>query len=286
MVIDSHLHVWDRSRSRYAWLDGADPRLTSSLHLADVRPELAAAAVTGVVLVQADDTVEETEYLLEVAAAEPEVLGVVGYVPLHEPETVAELLPRWQQEPRLVGLRNLTHDRPDPDWILRPDVTRGVELVAAAGLPLDYVAVLPQHLADAAVLARRHPGLTVVLDHLGKPPLGAAAERRQEWERLLRAVAAEPGVVAKVSGLYGADDPDAWTPADLAWAVEVALDAFGPERLMYGGDWPVSLLAGGYTRVWQGLSAALQRCSEQERRQVLQGTATTVYRLPAAGGTR
>ncbi|WP_114558804.1 amidohydrolase family protein [Desertihabitans aurantiacus] len=279
MVIDSHLHVWDRSRSPYSWLDGADPRLTGSVGLDDIRPGLTAAGVDGVVLVQADDTVAETGYLLEVAAAEPAVLGVVGYVPLHRPEEVAELLPRWQREPSLVGVRNLTHDRPDPDWVLRPDVQRGIALVAGAGLPLDHVAVLPRHLEHTTTLARRFPGLRIVLDHLGKPPLGADVDRRREWERLLRAAASEPGVVAKVSGLYGSTDPTAWTPDELAWAVEVALEALGADRLMYGGDWPVSLLAGGYARVWEGLLAALERCSSTERAQVLHGTASTVYRL-------
>ena len=200
--------------------------------------------MVGTVLVQAADRDEDTEAMLAEAAVNPPVLGVVGYVPLEQPERAAARLSELQQSDAFVGVRNLIHDQPDPDWLLRPDVAEGLALLERGGIPFDLVAVLPRHLEHVGYLSERFPALTVVIDHLAKPPIGT--DRRQPWRDLMAPGRRNPRVVAKLSGLYrhgpgpaaGVDDVRPW--------ISDAIELFGPERLLVGSDWPVAEVEGGY----------------------------------------
>lgn len=278
MVIDAHLHVWDLQRARYAWLGPHLAPIDRSIGFGEIAPTLDALGIEGVVLVQAADEPGDTAAMLELAEREPRVLGVVGWVALESPTEAAPMLDDLLASPHVVGIRNLVHDREDPDWALRPGFDRGLGLLEERGVPFDFVTRDAAALPRLLEVARRHPRLPLVLDHLGKPGFRRSSELRRAWEGWIAAAGAVPTIAAKVSGLYG-EDPARWSVADVRGAVEVAVRAFGPGRLLYGGDWPMSVTAGGYERVHQAVIAALEPLSAEARAQVLGGTAARVYGL-------
>ncbi|KQO95701.1 amidohydrolase family protein [Leifsonia sp. Leaf264] len=278
LIIDAHQHVWDLQRAEYAWLGPDAGILNRSIPMGEVLPSFEAAGVTGSVLVQAADNDEDTEYMLEVARRSPQVLGVVGYVPLHQPERAAERLAELQREPLFCGVRNLIHDRSDPHWLLRDDVDATLGLLEDAGVPFDVVGVLPEHLRAVIAISERHPRLRMVLDHLNKPPIGAADS--EPWRSLIARAAENPLVFGKVSGLYSAvGDPASWTVDSIRPIFDHAMGVFGPDRLLYGGDWPVSLIAGGYDRVFAGIGELLADLDVGARDSILAGTAADFYSL-------
>lgn len=276
MIIDAHQHVWDLERSPYPWL-GPNPQWNRTFTFEELRPHLATNGVGATILVQADDDDRDTELMLEVADRHSEVVGVVAYVPLDRPDEAAARLAQLRADNRVVGVRNLIHDQPDPDWILRPEVDEGLALLESADVTFDYVAVLPRHLEHMPTLTERHPRLRIVIDHLSKPPIGEVD--RQPWWDLIATAAENPLVHGKVSGLYPGAAPDTWTPQAIAPFVDRALEVFGPSRLMYGGDWPISTAAGGYDRVFAGIADALSGLSADERAEVYAGTACRFYRI-------
>jgi L-fuconolactonase len=283
-IIDAHQHVWDLDRAEYAWLGPEAGVLYRSFGMDDVAPEFEAAGVTGTVLVQSADDDDDTEHMFAIADAAPIVLGIVGYVPLHEPDRAAERLAELAQRPLFCGVRNLIHDRPDPHWLLRHDVDEGLSLLERAGVPFDVVGVLPEHLEAVLMISERHPDLDIVIDHLNKPPIGLADH--EPWASLMTRVAANPRVRGKVSGLYSAvGDPAGWTVDAIRPIFDHVLEAFGPDRLMYGGDWPVSLIAGGYSRVWSGIEQLLGGLDPADRDRILADTARTFYQLPGSETT-
>ncbi|MFF2390590.1 amidohydrolase family protein [Agromyces sp. NPDC058104] len=280
-IIDAHQHVWDLGRAEYSWLSPDDGILYRNFEMHDIAPEFASTGVTGTVLVQSADNDDDTEHMFKVAETQPIVLGIVGYIPLHEPERAAARLAELAQRPLFCGVRNLIHDRPDPRWLQRRDVDEGLGLVERAGVPFDVVGVLPEHLEAVLAISERHPDLDIVIDHLNKPPIGHADH--EPWASLMTQVAANPRVRAKVSGLYAATgDPAAWTLESIRPVFDHALEVFGPDRLMYGGDWPVSLIAGGYSRIWAGIGDLLGGLGAADRDRILAGTARSFYSLPEA----
>ncbi|MDI3420047.1 amidohydrolase family protein [Streptomyces luteolus] len=278
-VIDAHHHVWDLSVRDQDWISG--PQLAPirrNFDLDDLAPEARAAGVTATVLVQTVTVPEETPELLALAARSELVAGVVGWTDLTAPDVPDELA-RLRQLPggeRLVGIRHQVQGEPDPEWLLRADVHRGLSAVAAAGLAYDLV-VLPHQLEACARAAAAHPRLTFVLDHLGKPPI--ASGERAPWAARLRALAALPNTVAKLSGLVTEADWTRWTPDTLRPYVDTALDAFGPDRLLFGSDWPVCTLAATYGQVINITRELTAGLSDSERAGLFSGTAARVYRL-------
>jgi L-fuconolactonase len=181
----------------------------------------------------------------------------------------------------VVGVRNLIHTMPDPHWLLRPDVDEGLGLLEEAGLTFDLVAVLPEHLALVSTLTERHPDLRIVIDHLAKPPIGLT--ETEPWWSLIARAAESPNVFAKVSGLYSVvGDSGSWTADAIRPYLQRALDCFGSERLMYGGDWPISILSGGYDRVWDALRGLCDELAERDRDNILGRTAIDFYRIDSA----
>lgn len=274
-VIDSHQHIWDLDHVSYPWLTGEAGILNRTYSFDELEPELDACGITGTVLVQSADSVEETRWMQRTAERHARVLAIVGWVPLEHPDQAAELLDEYSRDPRIVGVRHLIHNESDEDWLLRPRVRVGLDLLSDRGLTLDVVAVTPRHLQLLPILSERHPELRIVIDHLGKPAI--AANGWEPWASGLRAAAANPHVHAKVSGLNTAANIDSWVIGDLAPYVGYALETFGADRLMYGGDWPVTLLAGGYRKVWEATTSLLAVLTSEEREAVLWKTAAAFY---------
>jgi L-fuconolactonase len=284
IVVDAHQHFWTYGTYQTSWMEArpyaGDPillPLRRSFQPADLRPELNAAAIKHTIAVEAADGKAENEALLANARAHDWIAGVVGWVPLHLPNEAERMLDGLADERAFVGVRHLVNVEPDPDWVVRPAVLDGLKVLAARGLAFDYVGILPRHLEHVPVLAEHIPDLRIVIDHLGKPPI---FERGFEpWGSLLARAARMPNVFAKISGL-DAGESDRWTAADIAPYVDHALELFGPDRLMFGSDWPVAILRGGYAKVWHETNAALAGLSRNERKRILGGTAVEVYRLP------
>ncbi|MGW3063032.1 amidohydrolase family protein [Streptomyces sp. NPDC001130] len=277
MTVDAHHHLWDLSVRDQDWIPEDSP-LRRDFSLADLEPEARAAGVTRTVLVQTVTVPEETPELLALADTHDLIAGVVGWTDLTRPD-IADELDRLRELPggsRLKGIRHQVQSEPDPEWLLRPDVRRGLTALADAGLVYDLV-VLPHQLPACAQAAEALPGLTFVLDHLGKPPIASGA--REPWASALRALAARPNTVAKLSGLLTEADPVSRATADLRPYAETALAAFGPGRLMFGSDWPVCTLAAAYAEVLDVTRELTAGLSAAERTAVHEGTATRVYDL-------
>lgn len=277
--IDAHHHVWDLSVRDQDWITGPElAPLRRNFGIEDVEPEARAAGVTGTVLVQTIAVAEETPEFLALAEESDLIAGVVGWTDLTRPD-VADELARLTELPGgryLKGIRHQVQAEPDPEWLLREDVRRGLAAVAAAGLAYDLV-VLPHQLSACVQAAERHPELTFVLDHLGKPPIASGA--LEPWATAVRALAALPNTTCKLSGMVTEADWKSWQPSDLAPYADTVLDAFGPSRLMFGSDWPVCVLAASYAEVAQTAGQLTEKLSEGEREEIFGSTATRVYRL-------
>ncbi|WP_088315419.1 amidohydrolase [Kineosporia sp. R_H_3] len=281
-VVDAHHHVWDLAVRDQDWIRGdAMAPIARSFGLDDLRPEAAARGVVTTVLVQTVVGPDETPELLALADGDPLVGAVTGWADLTSPALADDLAAlrdgpggRW-----LRAVRHQVQHEPDPRWLARPDVVRGLATVAAAGLAYELL-VLPHQLPAALDAVRAVPEGRFVLDHCAKPPVASGA--LEPWSRDLRALAAEPAVTCKLSGLVTEAAWATWTPADVAPFATVVLDAFGADRVMAGSDWPVCLLAASYGAVWDLARDLLAGCSPTERDAVLRATATRVYGLGGA----
>ena len=297
-MIDSHLHLWELgpelgpgpgpsaggpdggSPRPYAWLGPQHGGLFRSYGEAEARENLDAASVGGAVLVQADDTPADTESMLAVAERNSWVLGVVGWIPLDKPSEAEKELHRFVRNPAFRGVRHLVHDDPRDDFLELPTVRDSLRMVAGHGLAFDVPDAYPRHLGRTVQLARELPELTIVLDHLGKPPLPDAAAM-DLWRADFRALAELPNTVAKVSGLYLPGVP--YTAEALRPLWDEAMDAFGPGRLMFGGDWPVSTLGAPYGRTLEVLLELAGELNSTERQEFLEATAVRTYGLHERG---
>ncbi len=277
-IIDAHQHIWSLAKAEYSWMDPDDAVIHRDYTIDDAVRQLDAVGVDGTVLVQSADNPEDSRTMFAAARATERVRGVVAWVPLDDPRETERLLGEWSREPAFCGIRSLIHDRDDASWFSSPGLAPALTLLAERGITFDVVAVQPAHLRAMIEVGERHPDLRMVIDHLGHPPIKATDAG--EWSTLIAEAAANPRVHAKVSGLYPVEGAmDEWTSDDIAPFVDHALELFGAERLMYGGDWPISELAGGYTRVWEGLSALFARWDSRTRARVCAGTATEFYGL-------
>jgi L-fuconolactonase len=284
-IIDAHHHVWDLSAHDQPFLDqpGLEP-LRRNFSLADLEPEAAAQGVTSTVVVQTVTEPTETPELLTLAATSDLVAGVVGWVDLEAPD-VANAIAALRQLPgggRLVGIRHTVLTEPDPGWLARPAVLRGLAAVADVGLVYDVVAA-GQQLRAAVAAAAATPQLTFVLDHLGNPDVGSGVD--ESWASTFREFAALPNTVGKFSGFLGELPAGR---ADLADALlrphyEIAMAGFGPDRLMFGSDWPVSTMHVGYAGVCTAARALTADLSEADKSAIFSGTAQRIYGLGPDG---
>jgi L-fuconolactonase len=287
VVIDAHHHLWDLTAREHRWLMGGQSwasddelaRLRRSFTLADLAPLAAAAGVTGTVVIQTVAEPWETPDLLALAACRDPysalLAGVVGWTDLTAP-AVADAAAGLRELPGGESLRGIRHPvltEPDPGWLARPAVLRGLRALAAAGLSFDIV-TLPHQLPAAVTAAQSVPELTVVLDHLGGPPVGSGEDG--PWAAAIRRLAALPNVTCKLSGAH----TDPARASDLRPYYETVLAAFGPDRLMFGSDWPVSTLAAPYGQVCDLYRELTAQLSPAEQDAIFEGTARRVYQLP------
>lgn len=274
--LDSHLHLWALADGQYSWVQPAHGILYNTFTPEMAQPVLVAQGVSQAFLVQADDTAADTEAMLAAAAAHDWIVGVVGWLPLEEPSTAEALVERWSENDKFCGVRTLIHTDPRPQVLELETVRASLALLAKAGIPFDVPDAFPRHLRQVADLAAALPELMIVVDHLGKPPRGGTAEQMQLWAKQLGDVAALPNTVAKVSGLH--TDAAEFSAQALEQVWDVALEAFGPHRLMFGGDWPVSLLGGSYAQTLQLSASLIDSLSGAESQAIWAGTAQRVYK--------
>lgn len=278
-VVDAHHHFWTPGRHDYYWMAGEDLEpIRTPFTPDDLAPLMREAGVDYSVLVQTVPSVAETREFMQIAAESAFVAGVVGWADLTDAgvaETLAELLARPDGR-TLVGIRHQVHDEDDPEWLLRPDVRHGLGAVRDAGLAYDIL-VRPRELPAALDVARAFPEMRLVIDHLAKPPI--ASGDIDAWAALMSPFRDLPHVYCKLSGMITEADWTRWTVDDLRPYVETTLDIFGVDRVMYGSDWPVCLLAGSYGAVKGALEETLPPLTGDERDKVFGGNAMTFYQL-------
>ncbi len=276
-MIDAHQHFWQLDKPfDYCWLDQpSHARIRRNFLPGDLEPLLRGSGVERCVFVQTQHDLEENRWALGLTEKYSFIAGVVGWVDLASPACEDQLL-EFKAHPKFVGVRHVTQGEPDDDFIVRPDIVRGLKMLEKHRVPFDLLFFV-KHLKHAATLARLLPELPMVIDHLSKPRIKDHAI--DDWLPHLRAAAAFPNVFCKLSGMITEADWAAWTPADLLPYIDAALECFGPERLMFGSDWPVCELAGTYGQVVEALTGHLQRLSPDERAAILGGTARRFYGL-------
>lgn len=270
--LDAHQHFWHYLPERDGWITSEMAVLRRDFLPTELAPLLADNDVDGCIAVQADQSEMETQFLLDLAREHPFVRGVVGWVDLRSPQ-VRDRLAHFAADPRLCGVRHLVQGEPD-DFLLEPAVMRGIEALTAFDLAYDLLLV-PRQLRAATELATRLPDQRFVLDHLAKPLIKAGV--LEPWASDLRALAERPNVSCKLSGLITEADWREWREADLRPYLDVAVEAFGPSRLLWGSDWPVCLLAGSYATVREVLVDYLGEFSADEQDAIFGGNAMACY---------
>jgi L-fuconolactonase len=282
MRIDAHQHYWDTNAFDYGWTAAGLPALDADFLPADLEPQTAAVGIDRTVTVQVLHTLRETAWLLGLARANPSIAGVVGWADLQgPPDELAATLTELRGDPLFVGIRHLVHEEPDDDWLVRPAVLRGLGVAAAIGVPYDLL-LRPRHLRHVPVLSERQPALRMVIDHIAKPLIAEGVV--EPWATEFRAAAADPNVWCKLSGMVTEADHATWSADDLAPYVEIALAAFGVDRLMYGSDWPVCTLAGSYAQVIGALRAVLGSIDADVEARIFGGSAAEFYGIQTGEG--
>ncbi len=275
--VDAHQHFWNLDLVDYPWLGPQHGPINRTYEPPELEPQLAAAGIDQTVVVQAANSYADTDYLLQQADRYGWIGAVIGWVPLLNPEEAVQALERYTRHPKFRGVRHLIHDEPDPDWIMQERALAGLQAVAERNLIFEVVAVFPNHLHHVPALAERFPSLTLIIDHLAKPPI--KDKLMEPWTTQLATAAGYPNVYAKISGLNTAADWEAWSAADVQPYIDFAIEQFGVERIIWGSDWPVCELAGDYAKVWRETNRALEGRPQAEIDAVLGGTAVRVYKL-------
>ena len=275
MRIDAHQHYWIYNPHEYGWIDDSMQTIRRDFLPDDLTPELSRAGFDGSILVQTRQSLEETQWLLELAAQAPTILGVVGWVDLCAPNVHAQLK-ALAGNPKLVGIRHIVQGEPDDNFLLREDFLRGISILEEFDLAYDIL-IYPRHLQVAAKFVQRFPRQRFVLDHMAKPPIKSGEIR--SWAEGIRRLATFPNVFCKISGLVTEADRHHWMPEQIAPYIDVAFESFGPDRLMIGSDWPVCLVAASYERAIGVAKQYLERGSPEERQAVMGGSAQRFWRL-------
>jgi len=280
-VIDSHHHLWRYTAKEFDWIDDSMAPLRRDFLTEDLMVELAKAKVDGVVTVQARQTLEETHWLLELAKDCSAMRGVVGWAPIVAAD-LETLLNAFAAEPKLVGLRHVVQAEPD-GFLDCADFNRGIRTMRGSGLIYD-VLIVERQLEEAIRFVDRHPEQVFVLDHVAKPKI--ASGEIEPWRRRIRELSKRVNVSCKISGMVTEDSWSSWSIESLRPYLDVVVEAFGPERLMAGSDWPVCLIATEYERWWHVLRDYFAHYSEAEQIQVFGAAAIKTYGLTSGGYRR
>ena len=276
MRIDSHQHFWKLDRGDYRWMSPALTKLYKDYLPTELLPQLAKHRIDRTIVVQAADTVEETEFLLQLAAENDFIAGVVGWLDLESPE-FARQFDHFRRNPKFLGLRPMLQDLPDDAWITRPSVLRSLRIIAEADFPFDFL-THPRHLPYVLEALDKVGPMRGVIDHLSKPEIKQHV--LEPWKDLLKQTAQHESMYCKLSGMITEADHDHWIAEDLRPYVNHAVDCFGWDRVIFGSDWPVCLLAGSYDQVVDGLREVLgTRMDAAAERKVFGLNAMTFYKL-------
>lgn len=275
-MIDAHQHYWHPERGDYDWMPMDNATLARPYHPADLEPTLAKHGISRTVLVQAAATVQETEYMLGIADATPSVAAVVGWVDFENPADRAHL-ERWAAHPKFRGVRPMIQDIPDDDWMLREDIRWAYEALIDLDLTFDALG-FPRHLENFHRILTQHREMRVVVDHCMKPQIRAhSMENFTNWADGMRAIAEDTTACCKLSGIV--TESDGWTPEALRPYVNHVLEVFGPDRVMWGSDWPVCQLEATYDEWREAAERLTEHLSDGAREAVFGGTAARFYRL-------
>ncbi len=274
-VIDSHHHFWHYNPQEFGWIDEPMRVIRRDFLPEDLEKEIHAAGVEGVISVQARQSLEETHWLLELAAQHTFIRGVVGWVPLIDPQAPA-ILEKLTEAKKLRSVRHVLQGEADERYILRPDFNRGIAALRPLGLTYDIL-IFERHLPQTIEFVDRHPQQVFVLDHIAKPRI--KENLLELWQKNIRELARRPHVYCKVSGLVTEADYAGWTKDQLQPYVDTVLEAFGPGRLMWGSDWPVCLVACDYGRWHRLVRQWIAELTPTEQQRILGETAREAYRL-------
>ncbi len=277
-IIDTHIHVWDLDMVSYSWLEGNTSLLNKTYALDQLQADKDAVGITGGVLVQAANNAEETDWMLKTAALNPWIMGVVGWVPLLDPDATLRAIEAYKSNPMIKGFRHLIHDERNTKWLLQEPVIESLRILAAHGYTYDVVGTKLDHLKCVLTLSTEVPELKMVLDHLNQPPI--PDRKFGEWGQLLEESALNQNLLVKISGLGLTANNADWDADMLKPFISLALAAFGSQRCMLGGDWPVALLAGNYQYTWAQYKTVINTLlNEQDQRHVYELTARAFYGL-------
>lgn len=274
-VIDAHHHFWQYNTEEYGWIGPNMAQLRRNFLPADLKREIDAAGVSGVVSVQARQTLGETDWLLSMAEAHPWILGVVGWAPLVSPDVKADL-ERYAHHRKLKGVRHILHDEKDDHYLLRKDFLAGIAHLEKLRLTYDIL-IFERHLPQTIEFVDKFPHQVFVVDHIAKPRIKDGV--LDPWRKNIKELARRNNVFCKISGMVTEANWDTWKYETLRPYLETVLEAFGPKRLMFGSDWPVLLVAGNYHGWLQTVKHVIEPLSAPERLRILSGTATEAYRL-------
>ncbi len=273
-MIDAHVHLWQLARGDYGWLTSELKPIYRDFETADLRRRLEAAGVDQAVLVQAAPTIAETRFLLDIAENTPEIAGVVGWFDF-EAATAADDLATLCKSPWLKSVRPMIQDIADPDWMLKPELDAAYRAVIEHDICFDAL-VLPQHLKQLQSLLARYLELRVIIDHGAKPFIAKGVT--EGWAEDMKAIAQSGRVYCKLSGLL-TEAGDGWTAESVRPFVEHILECFGPERLVWGSDWPVLRLAGNYQGWFDLAQSYMSELNDNERAAIFGENARRFYRL-------
>lgn len=274
--VDSHVHLWDARHTPQPWMTAEHAAIARPFGPGDLGPLLEQEGIGAVIVVQGACLDSDTDYLFAEADRHDWIAAVTAWLCLEKPDRASDRLAELAGRPKFRAVRHLIHHEPD-HWLTRGDVTESLSLLAARDVILECPVVFPRHFDDIVQVAERFPALRIVIDHLGKPPTGTSAMSR--WEAMLRDTAEHENVMSKISGLNTTVNHAGWSAADWSRPVEVALDSFGPDRLMCGSDWPVALLNGDYGRVWDATRKAVEAAAPGTAQALLGSNARRIYEL-------
>lgn len=273
--IDAHHHLWRYSREEYGWIDDEMAALRRNFLPEDLRVEMRSASIDGAVTVQARQTMEETRWLLDLADKNQEIYGVVGWAPIAD-ERFPAALEELSTHPMLKGLRHVVQAEPDDNFLLRDDFSRGIGALRGTGLVYDIL-IYERQLPQAIRFVDQHPEQTFVLDHIAKPRVRDGV--LEPWRTQLRELARREHVACKLSGVVTEANWKQWNLESLDPYLDAVVEAFGPERILAGSDWPVCLVACGYAQWFRVLEQYLGGFSQTERDAIFGGNAQRIYRL-------
>jgi L-fuconolactonase len=275
-MIDAHHHFWGPGRSAHHWPDSARDTLSRAYMPEDLRPELERCGIAGSVLIQVAQHTDETVEFLKIAREHPFVRGVVGWVPLADPDACARALESLRER-KLVGIRHLISYEPDPAWLLQDKVIESLTLLAAAGLAFDAIPINTAQFKSVIEVARRLPDLRIVVNHLGRPPI--PEQGWEPWASLAIAAAEYPNLSMKLSIGLDVIVRWRWATQEVRRYSDHVLASFGANRVMAASNWPVILVGATFAECWAGITDLVRGLSDAERWAVMGATAEKIYRL-------